>query len=1017
MVPVRLEIANFLSYGEPQAIDLSNIKVAAIVGPNGAGKSSLLDAITWALFGKARYHQNRELIRKGATSMAVTLVFESDGQLYRVRRQYHEDARRARRATASLEQWTGQKWRPILSDSAQRVTEEIERLLKMDYDTFVNTVFLPQGRSGEFMNLDPAERRDLLAKVLGLDAFEKLAERAKEQARVLRGQIAEKERRVQEIDKDLEQRPTVQQAYQKAQRDYEEAKERLEALEEDIRRLQHQRETLLQQKARLEQLLSEEQTLQRQIADARQNIRNYQRQLERWRKVLANAEVIEKGYQDYLKVQKAEATLSEKATLLQQLERQKHSLEQAIQKARASLETQLRVKETEQANTQQQLAQLQERLRRRSGVEQRLQELQKARQVLRALEQKQRQWQALQNQRLELERRIAQEQTQWAQREGQLQQAYKQWESVLERRPLVEEQIRKLETLHQQLSDRLQKLEELRQQRERLTQQLATLQTQQEQEERALQEVREKLQLLEEHEGEPKCPLCETALSPQKLAALRRRFTKEMQEHEATLQKIRKEKETAHRHIDAINQQLSQASKLQQQLAEVERRLGAAREQLSDILDAEEQLKRLEEERQNLLKERAEAEKQWEQQRKALAAQEQTIGYDPDVHQQWRQRLEQLAAAEAEKKELEQAAQEAQQLQERLKELETECVQLQAKLAAGDYALEEQSQLREVQAQIQRLNYDPQKHQEVRAWLQEHQRFLQHWQDLQTAKEQVPQLEGWIAQEQQRIADSEQRLKDIAVQTQRIQEQLRQLPKVEEELAELQERRKMRQSDLSRLDQELGALRQRLQELAQKEAEKEQLKQQLSEQRETLRDYEVLAEAFGRNGIPKMILQGVVEWLERDANELLARLTQGRMHLRFALETATQKGEPKDTLAIVISDELGDRPYELYSGGEHFRIDFAVRLALARLLAHRSGAPLRTLIIDEGFGSQDKEGLEAMVSTIQSVAKDFSRILVVTHLDELRDQFPVLLEVRKGPQGSTVTVVTSHRSENLTGGE
>ncbi len=162
-----------------------------------------------------------------------------------------------------------------------------------------------------------------------------------------------------------------------------------------------------------------------------------------------------------------------------------------------------------------------------------------------------------------------------------------------------------------------------------------------------------------------------------------------------------------------------------------------------------------------------------------------------------------------------------------------------------------------------------------------------------------------------------------------------------------------------------------------------------------------------------MILRGVINWLEQNANRLLSQLTNGRMHLRFALETTTQGGKVSDTLTIIIADEMGDRPYELYSGGEHFRIDFAVRLALARLLAHRSGAPLRTLIIDEGFGSQDKEGLEALVSTIQSVAKDFSRILVVTHLDELRDQFPVLLEVRKGANGSMVTVSTSRQGEGL----
>lgn len=199
--------------------------------------------------------------------------------------------------------------------------------------------------------------------------------------------------------------------------------------------------------------------------------------------------------------------------------------------------------------------------------------------------------------------------------------------------------------------------------------------------------------------------------------------------------------------------------------------------------------------------------------------------------------------------------------------------------------------------------------------------------------------------------------------------------------------------------------------MSRKEQEKGQLEQRLAQLREEKGDYELLAEAFGRNGIPKMILRHAVPWLEDEASRLLARLTQGRMRLRFALETPNQSGTQREDLKIFVSDELGERPYELYSGGEKFRIDFAVRVALARLLAHRAGAPLRTLIIDEGFGSQDKEGLEAIVETIQTVSKEFARVLIVTHLDELRDYFPALIEVTKGSNGSQCRLIIRDQQE------
>src|SRR5687767_7152756 len=85
MVPVRLTLQNFLSYGEScPPIELDGIHVACLCGPNGHGKSALLDAITWALWGQARTSSADELVRLGQGSMLVELDFVLDSQLYRV---------------------------------------------------------------------------------------------------------------------------------------------------------------------------------------------------------------------------------------------------------------------------------------------------------------------------------------------------------------------------------------------------------------------------------------------------------------------------------------------------------------------------------------------------------------------------------------------------------------------------------------------------------------------------------------------------------------------------------------------------------------------------------------------------------------------------------------------------------------------------------------------------------------------------------------------------------------------
>ncbi len=113
----------------------------------------------------------------------------------------------------------------------------------------------------------------------------------------------------------------------------------------------------------------------------------------------------------------------------------------------------------------------------------------------------------------------------------------------------------------------------------------------------------------------------------------------------------------------------------------------------------------------------------------------------------------------------------------------------------------------------------------------------------------------------------------------------------------------------------------------------------------------------------------------------------------------------KETLDIQISDGAGRRDYEMFSGGEAFRVNFAIRLALSEVLAQRAGARLQTLVIDEGFGSQDAQGRQRLIEAINLVRSDFAKILVITHIEELKDAFPSRIEVEKTEHGSTVRVV------------
>jgi exonuclease SbcC len=132
------------------------------------------------------------------------------------------------------------------------------------------------------------------------------------------------------------------------------------------------------------------------------------------------------------------------------------------------------------------------------------------------------------------------------------------------------------------------------------------------------------------------------------------------------------------------------------------------------------------------------------------------------------------------------------------------------------------------------------------------------------------------------------------------------------------------------------------------------------------------------------------------------------MSVRFATQKDFKdknREDKKETLDILISDSAGTREYELFSGGEAFRVNFAIRLALSQVLAKRAGARLQMLVIDEGFGSQDMEGRQRLVEAINRVQHDFARVLVITHLEELKDAFPARIEVEKTASGSQLRVI------------
>ncbi len=235
------------------------------------------------------------------------------------------------------------------------------------------------------------------------------------------------------------------------------------------------------------------------------------------------------------------------------------------------------------------------------------------------------------------------------------------------------------------------------------------------------------------------------------------------------------------------------------------------------------------------------------------------------------------------------------------------------------------------------------------------------------------------------------------------------LAKEEQEVAHLRtqlgQQAKELLSNKEILIKEQGSLSQQQKKLIQFESEHQEQQREISKLHQTIFDYQTIATATGKDGIQALLIEEAIPEIEHEANYLLSRLTNNQAQIFIESLRDLKKGGTKETLDIKISDPAGIRPYEMFSGGEAFRIDFALRIAVSKLLARRAGTALQTLIIDEGFGSQDDEGLSNIMDCIHKIQDDFSLIIIVSHLNTMKDQFPVHFVVEKRAQASKINVI------------
>jgi exonuclease SbcC len=1024
MVPLRLLLRNFLCYrelpnGEPLTLDLSGVHVVCLSGENGAGKSSLLDAITWALWGEARASDD-ELVTQGEMQTVVELVFALNGREHRVIR-----TRTRGKTTSKGTQSAGKStldfqiksddgnWRVHSFTTIRETQEEINRALKMSYRTFINASFLLQGRADEFTASTPAERKQVLAEILDLSAYTKLESAARERSRMLqldlhglKGKIEAIGQTAGMLDYWRDQALAAEQRRGELQTLHSTAVSALEAVALQIRQL----EELLAQRR---ELAGRSQEMRSRIDHREAEVSRLQERMNQDQVLRRRAVEITTGMQQLRDARQQLAELDRKRDEHSRLEQDRSKLAERWTEVRTALKAEMTQAQLQCETLREQVAEdhrlaaeelrLTELLSAMHALDDELAAAQQQRAAAEAaLQERQRQVQRLQH----LREQAAQQREQAIRRSAELEQRLQRLSRQLDTRGALEARLAAADQAAAGLAPAEAQLQRARDAEQALRDRISRLRADLRAGEAETARLTTAESLLQSGSGP--CPVCRRELDQhagdqalqhytaerQRLAAQRTAAETELaattgslpaaQQAVAAAEQQLLQLRTTAQSVTTIHEQLQQlavleedAAGLRQELAAVSTERGGAGTHSSEQAELEATLRQSSEQAlQAGLQQAGAAVTRLEQ------AQRERVRYDTE-RSGLRRRRTVLAPATAQ-----------------LQAAEAVAAALVQQYETQDFGHDIREAGQVIRAAMAALNFQRSDWEAVRDEVAGLGGWEEQQRKLELAEQRYDGDAQLVEQAQQLLAHDYAAVQAAQLQITGLDTQLNGLGDLRRQLTDLQREVTQRAQSLRGAELEL---QEQLTYLRAAESAAVQLRELQEQERGTAARKELFAElatAFGKSGVQAMLIETAIPQIEDEANALLGRLSDGQLHLTLDTQRDTKKGDTVETLEIRIADGLGTRTYDAFSGGEALRVNFALRIALSRLLAQRAGASLETLVIDEGFGVLDAVGRERMIEAISSVQEAFKRIIVITHIDELKERFPATIEVRKTPQGS-----------------
>jgi DNA repair protein SbcC/Rad50 len=866
------------------------------------------------------------------------------------------------------------------------------------------------------MRKKPADRKQILADLLKLDRYEQLADRAKDsgkkyklQVEVLTENLAQAQLQLAQIDGITQQRNEVKVELDKLQQ--------LQGVEEQelegFKTIARQRETWQQQLAWEQKRDRELQQAATQIQVDLQVVTTDKHRLD---SLLMRSDEISTAYQAYLGLQQQIEVLDRQFNIYQQSQIDRQKLQQQLDRQTQELQLSLGQSQAQLALVGRQEIELAEILATVGDVTKGIAQLQVCRQRLSELDRLQIAVLPLQQERVVLTGKID---SQTAKIQAQLNELVlreRQIQIKTAERPQLVDRLNLLDTQLAELERK--KVYQKRVEEKGLTKKenLQRLEADTRNYQRQLLELDRKLELLATPDAS--CPVCDRPLDENHWEHV---STSAKLERDNIEQQISATQEEHSRYVREREDLLAEYKQIHREVAGSEslrEQRGKLQAQLDSIAEFEVNLQEIAVEKSSieLAIESKSYASELQSQLQELSINIAAIDYSEQSHALARGDVDKLRWVEIKQEKIKDADRKQQQLIIQKQQLESEIAKIEENITRLQTDSDLRIELQAVESQISALKYDRDYHQQVATDLRQSQSIQLQYQEFQQAKQTHPQLVERIkllqANELQNTTDRQKSNLEID----RINLEIAKIPDNDERILAVEQQLAERRQQLDLNLSILGSLEQQLTQLTNIQEQLRSQQQQLDTCKQQQKIYDELGKAFGKNGIQALVIENILPQLEAESNQILSKLSNNQFHVQFITQKATKSSRTKkasvksakyiDTLDIAIGDANGTRAYETYSGGEAFRIDFSIRLALAKLLSQRAGTPLQMLIVDEGFGTQDREGCDRLISAINAISSDFACILTVTHMPQFREAFQTRIEVHKTAKGSQLQVIT-----------